>query len=137
MKRLEYHQNEAGLIGKMIVIWLVVAAILVVGIYDFGAVMLSRIHVSDVAQRAATAAATTFRNTDDAAEACSTAATTVEEIDPRLRHPQKSWCKVDTANGEVTITLRGQSKTLVAHRLSITKAFVEQPQSETGGPSQL
>ena len=52
--------DDRGLIGKLIVIWLLMFALAVVGAIDAGSIVLARFRGNDVATRAAVAAASTL-----------------------------------------------------------------------------
>jgi hypothetical protein len=130
------HRDESGMVGKIIVIWLIMVAVLGVIALDAASVVFATFRASDVAATAATAGATTFRTRKDVSDACDAARRSIEEGDASVQLP-KSFCKVDTASGLVTITVKKQARTIVAGRLSFTEDLTKVVAKETAGPSTL
>jgi hypothetical protein len=56
---------ESGLVGKLILAWLLVAAVLIVLAMDVGSILLARYRAADIALEVAFAAAETFAETGD------------------------------------------------------------------------
>jgi Flp pilus assembly protein TadG len=131
---MELH-DEAGLIGKALVIWLILLALLVIAVIDAGSIVFANIQVSDAAQTAASTAANTYRETRDVEVSCKAAKDTVPE-DEDIDFP-KAFCEIDTGSGEATVKLRRDVDTLVAGRLGFTKDLTVVEISETGRPSAL
>lgn len=129
-------RDEAGMIGKIIVIWLVMVAVLGVIAVDTASVVFATFRASDVAATAASAGAATYRARKDVSEACDVARRSIVESDANARIP-KSFCKVDTANGQVTITVRKRANTIIAGRLPFTEDLTEVVAKETATPSAL
>ncbi|MEX0984840.1 MAG: pilus assembly protein TadG-related protein [Actinomycetota bacterium] len=134
MSRL--HRDESGMVGKIIVIWLLLVVLLGVVALDTGSILFAKFRLSDLASNAATAGATSFRNGHDVDEACQAAKEAIEreEADQRVPH---GFCKVTASNGEVVITLRKQAKTLLAGRLGFTEDLTKLVIRETGRPPSL
>jgi uncharacterized membrane protein len=129
-------RDEAGLVGKVIVVWLLLLLVLGIAAVDAASILFTRFRLDDAAATAATTAATTYRNGRDATDACTAARLSVETADPDAIM-SKSFCKVNTSTGEVTITLRRTATTILAGRLSFTRDLAEVVQRETAGPSAL
>jgi Tfp pilus assembly protein PilV len=129
------HRDESGMVGKIIVIWLLLVALLGVVAMDAGSIMFTTFAVSDAAQTAAVAGATSYRNSRDVTTACQAAREAVP-TDENFMVP-KAFCKVDSEAGEVTITLRKQADTLIAGRLGLTEDLTKIEIKETGRPSTL
>lgn len=130
------HRDEAGIVGKIIVAWLVMVAVLGVIAVDAASVVFTTFRASDVAATAASAGATTYRARKDASEACDVARRSIAEGDADVRIP-KSFCRVDSASGQVTITVRKRANTIIAGRLPFTEDLTEVVAKETARPSSL
>jgi hypothetical protein len=128
--------DDAGMVGKIIVIWLVMVAVLGVIALDAASVVFATFRASDTAATAATAGAAIFRTRRDVSDACDAARRTIATEDPDAQIP-KSFCKVDTDAGRVTITVKKQARTIIAGRLSFTEDLTKVVAKETAGPSTL
>ena len=124
--------DETGLVGKVLVIWLVLFGLLAVVMVDAGSILFANVQVSDAAQTAASTAASTYRNTRDVDVSCKAAKETVPP-DEGIEFP-KAFCKIDTATGEATVKLRKDVGTLVAGRLGFTQDLTVVEIEETGRP---
>jgi hypothetical protein len=129
-------RDQGGLVGKVIVIWLLLLALLGLAAVDAASIVFTRFRLDDAAATAASTGAAAYRNGHDTAAPCAAAQLSVQTDDPAAVM-SKAWCKVDTATGEVTITLRKTANTLVAGRLSFTSNLTKVVQRETAGPSEL
>jgi Putative Flp pilus-assembly TadE/G-like len=129
-------RNEAGLVGKVIVVWLIVIAVIGVVALDGGSILFTRFRLSDAAASAAAAGAQAWSDGHDTEAACTAALTSVEQDDAQASRT-KGWCKVDPKSGEVTITLRKRAKTVLAGRLGFTTGYTKVVAVESGSPSQL
>jgi len=104
--------DDRGLIGKLIVIWLLMFALAVVGAIDAGSIVLARFRGNDVATRAAVAAASTLAVEGDRNRAEESAQETVDG--------QTGATMTDfaiAADGSVTVDVRMDPNTIVAERL--------------------
>jgi uncharacterized membrane protein len=130
------HGDQSGLVGKIIVIWLLVVVLLGIVAIDATSIFLAKFRLSDAATVAAVTGATSFRNTHDVTAACEAAriAASQEEGDAIIA---KNFCKVDRASGEVTVTLKKKADTLLAGRLPFTEDFTKILVRETGRPAAL
>ena len=130
-------QGDAGFVGKLIVVWLLLLALLAVASVDTASIMFTRFHLDDLAATAANTAVATYRNDGrDVETSCAAAETSVRAADPNALM-KGTWCRVDTTTGDVTITLRKTANTLVAARLSMTKDLADVVERETAEPSSL
>ena len=129
--------DERGLIGKVMVVWLLVLVVLGIAVIDATSIVMARFQLSDAATRAATDAAATLNRGGSATEACEAAADSLDEHEPDARRPRRSWCEVDTTDGSVTIRLRTEAGTLVAGRLSFTEDYATVTVAESAGRSSL
>jgi hypothetical protein len=113
------HRDQTGLVGKIAVIWLLILAVFVVAAFDGIAIAFTKYRVEDLAGNAASVAATSFKDSGKAQEACAAAIAYVTDHDEQAKVPQDG-CMID-ANGTATITVRKNAKTLLAQRLSFTE----------------
>ena len=128
--------DERGLVGKLIVVWLLLVALLGVAAMDTFSIMFARFRLSDVAMVGAANGATTYVGSSDVKESCDAALKAMTEQDPDVK-VGKGFCKVDSRTGEVTITLKTTAGTVVAGRLSITEDLTHITIKETGVPNEL
>ncbi len=128
--------DERGLLGKLAIAWLLIAAIIVIGLVDGASILVARLHLSDVAGQAAIAGASDYAASHDVTHACDAAAASIQTADPSVKLG-KAFCTIDTTKGDVTITLHKEAKTIVVGRLSFTKHWANVRDEETNGPSSV
>ena len=128
--------DDAGLIGKAAVLWIVVLLLVGLLLLDGLSIVLTTFKLSNTAQAAATTAATTYKNRGDATKACTAAQSDLlaDNVDPP---GNPSWCKIDPASGMATITLKTEASSLVLGRLSFTQDLTKITVKETAEPSSL
>lgn len=131
-----FDHEEAGVVGKIIVLWLVVVALLGVAFIDAGSIAFTKFGLADVASAAARQAANTYRGDRNVAAACQAAVTSIADSDPGAKLGKKG-CLVNEQTGAVTITVRKQAKTILAGRFGFTKRFAKVTATETNGPTSL
>jgi hypothetical protein len=129
--------DERGMVGKLIVIWLLLVVALGIAAIDGASILFTRVGLSDTATGAAGAAAADLQRGQTATQVCAVAADTVAEEDPGARMSRRNGCRVDTATGAVTIALRKRASTLVAGRLPFTQDATLVTVRETVGRSSL
>ena len=127
------HHEQTGLVGKIAVIWLLIAAVFVVAAFDGIAIGFTKYRVEDLAGNAASAAAIDFKNSGKASEACDAATAYVTEHDKDAHIPTEG-CEVDQATGVATVTVRKVASTLVAQRLSFTRDLPHLESTESVNP---
>jgi hypothetical protein len=125
--------DERGMLGKMAIVWLLLTAVFVVAVIDGGSIILTKVHLSNVATDAASDAVANYSSNKDVTQACTTAAATVHSEDPGIKLG-KTFCVVDTTTGAITIRLHKEAKTILAGRLSFTKKYAEVADHETNRP---
>jgi hypothetical protein len=126
-------RDERGLVGKLAILWLVLAAVFVVAVIDGVSIAYERLHLSDVGTAAAGDATIAYRDSHDAQKACIVAAQTAHTMDAHLALG-KHFCTVNTTTGAVTITLHKEARTILAGRISMTKKFALVTDTETNSP---
>ncbi len=136
---MRLHHDESGMVGKVIVIWLLLVALLGVVALDAASIMLTKFRADDAASLAASAAATAFRDGQTVGQACVAAQQAALDDDAGITFPPNTakWCKVNPQTGEFTIVVRKQAQTILAGRLSFTKDLTKVAQRETAGPATL
>lgn len=130
------HRDQAGLVGKIIVIWLLVVATLGVAALDAASIVFARFRLSDVASVAAAAGADAYKNLRDVRATCDVVRETVLDGQPGTTIG-KTFCEVDRKTGWVTVTLKEEAGTVIAGRLSFTREFTKISVTETARPSEL
>lgn len=121
--------DERGLIGKILVLWLVLGLLLVVFAYDGIQVAVTRFRVADTAQSAAYEAASTLRSTNgDSAEAYQAAQQVVADAGSDLR---LSGFTIDPQTDQVTLTVTHKAPTLLMGRIGFLKSFTKARTTET------
>jgi len=129
------HGDERGLVGKILVLWLVLAALLAVLTYDGIRIAVTRFRVADAAQTAAFESATTLRKTQgDRNAAFRAARDSVAEADEDLRLAE---FVIDPLTNEVRITVTQKAPTLLAERIGFLRSLTRARTTETssvGGP---
>lgn len=127
--------EEHGMVGKIIVAWMLFVALLAVVVMDGGRILFANVKASDAAQTAAAMAVSAYRTGRDVDAACRAARDSLPE-DTELQIPEK-FCKVDIDDGTVTIKLRLTADTILAGRLGLTRELTEIEAIETGRPAAL
>ncbi len=130
------HRDQRGLVGKFVLVWLLLLALIGVFAADAVSIALTQYRLSDVAVEAAGDGVVQFRIRRDVDDACQAAAITIAALQPDLRLG-KNFCLADTETGRVTITLRTTAETFLVGRLDATKHYAAVVRSETNGPSDV
>jgi hypothetical protein len=128
--------DEAGMVGKVVVAWLLVLALVGLAAIDTVSIVITRLHAADVAGNAASDAAASFRLTHNVQRACQAAATTVDDADPRITLAPDG-CKIDPRTGDATIVVHKDATTMIAGRFGLTKKFASVTDTETAPPPTL
>lgn len=121
------HGDRSGLVGKFVVGWLLIVAVLGVGAVDGASIAFTTFRLSDIAISAASSAASNYRANGDAALACESAAHAVEVQDVDVAFVR---CRFDR-EGAVTVTLRKRAATFVVDRLDVLKKYGRVTRTET------
>lgn len=129
-------RDEAGLIGKVALFWIIALLLIGLLILDGLSIVLNTFQLSNTAQAAASTAASVYKNQDDARKACA-AAEPVLLGDNQPVPESDGWCKIDPKTGEATITLRTNASTIVLGRLSVSRDLTAITAKESAEPSSL
>lgn len=123
--------DERGLIGKILVLWIVLGVLLLVAGIDTAQVLLTRFHVAHAAQAAAFDAASTLRSSRGDRDASYQAALqAVHDVDADVKLTD---FVIDGQTGQVTVTVTGKASTLLAARIGFTKHLTKVKTTETSG----
>jgi hypothetical protein len=129
-------RDEAGLVGKMIVMWLLFLAVIAVAAIDAASIAFTTYKLSDVGTAAATEGALVFRADHDVRATCERVARVVAAQEPSAR-VTRGGCSVERPTGLVTVKVRKPASTLLAHRIPWTEDFATVIVTETAGPPSL
>ena len=105
-------RQEAGLVGKILLLWLLLLAVVVVVAIAAGAILLTRSRAADLAEDASVSAAEAFGQTGDQQQAKLAALDTIADADEAVRLK-----RIDVGRREVTVVLVVQADTLVVGRI--------------------
>lgn len=111
-------RQEAGLVGKILLLWLLLIAAVVVIAIDAGSILLTRSRAADLADDASVSAAETFVQTGDEQQAKLAALDTIADADEAVRLK-----RIDVGRREVTVVLTVRADTLVVGRIPFFDHF--------------
>jgi len=126
--------DERGLIGKIMILWIVLAVVLALAAIDTAQILFTRYKVTDAAEKASFEAAATLLSSGDRAAAYQTALDTVEATDPGAK---MTGFEIDPATKQVTVTVTKKASTLVAGRLGFLKHLTKATATDTSEPPAL
>jgi hypothetical protein len=133
---MNVRRDEAGLVGKMIVIWLLVLAVLAVAAIDAASIAFTTYKLSDVGAAAASEGALVYKKGHNIRETCGAVAQVVSKEEATAK-VARGGCSIERPTGLVTVKIRKRANTLVAQRLPWTKKFAVVVVTETAGPPSL
>ena len=107
-------REEAGLVGKILLLWLLLLAVVVVVVIDAGSILLTRSRAADLADDASVSAAEAFGQTGDEQQAKFAALDTIADADEAVRLK-----RIDVGRREVTVVLIVRADTLVVGRIPV------------------
>jgi hypothetical protein len=128
------HADQRGWVGKFLVVWLLLLALIVVVAADAISIGITTFKLSDDAQQASSDALVVYRQGNSTTQACETAAATIASSDPKVKLT-KNFCTIDPTSREVTITLRTEAHTFLLGRLSFTRHYANVTEAATAGES--
>lgn len=123
--------DQTGLIGKLIALWLVLVALVVVLAVDAGSVLLARVRTADLAQEVAFEGARILERTGDPEAARDAALARIERAgsDARLK-------RFDVDGSEVTVVLAQRPGTIVLGRIPFTRGLIRVVATDTALPTE-
>jgi len=101
-------RDDRGLIGTILLLWLLLAAVVVVGAIDAGSILLTRSRASDLAADASASAAQAYRQSGDEEQAKLAALDTIADADEPVRLK-----RIDVGRRDVTVVLVARADTLI------------------------
>ena len=105
-------RDERGLVGKILLVSLLLAAVIVVAAIDAGSIVLTRSSAADLAKDASVSAAEALRRSGDEEQAKLAALHTIADADEPVRLK-----RIDVGRREVTVVLVVRADTLVVGRI--------------------
>jgi hypothetical protein len=127
--------DEAGMMGKLVIVWALLFALVGVAAVDTVSIMFTTFHLSDVAAKAASEGLDTYAHGKNAREACDAAAAFVRGADDTIKIPESGFCTVNPQTGRVKITVETTARTFLAGRLSATKKYAHVVETAAAGSS--
>lgn len=125
--------DERGLVGKILVLWLVLGILLALAASDTVQILYARYKAADAAQTASFEAAQTLRTSRGDRRAAYEAATAaVAEADAGAR--MKDFA-IDTASNEVSVTVTKKVSTLLVGRFGLFEELGRATATETSSLS--
>jgi len=106
--------HDRGLVGKLIILWLVLAATVVIVAIDGGAILLARSRAEDLADDAAASASQAYRQTGDEEAAKLAALYTIADAGEPVRLK-----RVDVGRRTVTVVITTHADTFVVGRIPV------------------
>src|SRR4051812_30872710 len=105
-------QDQSGLDGNIVVFWIIALLLIALLLLDGLSIVLTTFKLSNTAQAAASTAATTFKNVKDPVKACQAAEPAL--LQDNVAVPTgDGWCKIDPETGEATIVLKTTASSIV------------------------
>ncbi len=126
---MRLHRDERGLIGKILVLWLVVLALVVVAAVDGGSILLAHVRTAELARDAASAAAQEYADTRDRQEALRSALATVADGGEGAQLENFHV----TRRGEVSLTVTDHAGTVLVGRVGFLKDLARISASASSG----
>jgi hypothetical protein len=120
--------DESGLVGKLLVIWLLAFALLFLALWDAGSIGIAYLRTANLAQDAARAGAGRFEETGERRRAERAVIDAVAGGDARIEELAVS------RNGEVRVVVTDRAATLVAGRLGLLDDLTVVTSSATASP---
>jgi hypothetical protein len=133
---MNVRRDEAGLVGKMIVVWLLFLAVIAVAAIDAASIAFTTYKLSDVGSAAASEGALVFKADHDVRKTCARVARVVTAQEPAAR-VVRGGCSVEAPTGLVTVKIQKLASTVIVHRISWTEDFASVTVTETAGPPSL
>ncbi len=126
--------DQSGLVGKILVVWLLILALFVIASVDTISILYTRFKVADAAQSASFDAAAAYKSTHSRDAAVKAAETTIQATagDARLVS-----LNIDPVTGDVTLTVTKKAGTILAGRIGFFKHFTKASSTDTSPPPTL
>jgi Flp pilus assembly protein TadG len=113
-------REERGLVGRMLVTFMLVILVLGVAAVDGGSILFTKFKASDAASAAAVAGAAQYESTHNTQQAQAAAIQAGHEQDSDAR---LTAFRVNPASGDVTVTMTKEASTLVIRRVGFLRKW--------------
>jgi hypothetical protein len=133
---MNVRRDEAGFVGKMVIVWVLFLGIIAVAAIDAASIAFATYKLSDVGSTAASEGARVFRADHDVRATCDRVARVVAAEEPAARVTH-GGCSVERPTGLVTVKVRKLANTLIAHRIPWTEDLATVTVTEIAGPPSL
>jgi hypothetical protein len=127
--RLPAFGDERGLVGKLLVLWLLLVAILALAAVDAGSILMLRVRTGDLAGDAAGAAAEEFAGSRDERAAKLAALGTIADSDDRAR-----LRRIEVRRGAVTVEVSARADTIAVGRVPFLEDLATVTVTRTSTP---
>jgi len=121
--------DERGLVGKLLLLWLLLVLLLGLAAVDAGSILMLRVRTGDLAGDAASAAAEQFAASRDQRAAKLAALGTIAKSDDRAR-----LRRIEVRRGAVTVEVSARADTIVAGRVPFLDGFATVTVTRTSTP---
>ena len=101
--------DEAGLVGKVIILWVFILALLALAAVDTASIAFTTYKLADVGSQAASEGARTFDHTHDIRDTCERVARVVQKEDPEAKLTKRG-CRVRRPSGLVGVAQDPQAQ---------------------------
>ena len=122
--------DDGGLVGKLLIIWLVASAVLCVALWDGGSIGIAYLRNANLAQDAARAGVERFEETGQRSRAERTAIATVAAADGDARVEYVTVSR----RGKITVVVTTDAGTLVAGRIGFLDDLTAVTSTATASP---
>ena len=122
--------DETGLVGKLLVLWLLVAALVVVAAVDAASILFARIRIADVAQDAAVTGATTIAEGGGRRAAKRAVLGTIADRDDDAVPEEITISE----HGVVTVTVLDHAGTILVGRFGLFEELGAVKATDSSGP---
>jgi hypothetical protein len=129
-------RDEAGLVGKMIIVWLFFLLVIAVAAIDAASIAFTTYKLADVGAAAASEGALVYKRARNVRDTCERVTQVVVGQDPTAK-VTRGGCSIERPTGLVTVKVRKKASTLIAHRIPWTEGFAIVIVTETAGPPSL
>jgi hypothetical protein len=122
--------EERGLVGKLLLLWLLVLGVVVVVAIDGASILVARVHVATVAQTAADAGVGPLEEGRSREKVVRAAVKAIAEADEDARLE-----KLEVSSGSVTVEVSDRANTILIGRFGLLDGLAEVSASRTGRTS--
>ena len=126
---MRFDRDERGLVGKIIVLWLLLVVLVILAAIDAGSIVLARVRTADVARDAASAGAEAFDDTGQRQDALGAVLATVADRD---EDATVADFRV-TRRGKVTVVLTDRAATILVGRFGFLEDLKTVRAAEASG----